>query len=293
VSCMVWENWVMVLIFLVKGSAPSGGSGSKTSSILRIFRIFRLSRVARTARLLNSIPELMILAKGILIAVRSVLSILFLLTLVIYIFAIVFTQLLSGTPVGAGKFDFVPQSMNFLLLQVLCGFDKEFIQSLLATGAVYYVLFLMFLLLTSLTIMNMLIGILCDVVRCVADVEKDAAFSRQLDDQVTDLAKTLDTTKSGTITKHEFDEVTRDPALARYLDELGVDIVGISDYAHFIFSQCEELSYQDFLMMVSQFRGAKGVTVKDMMDMRQFMALELQYVKGHLDMHMDNIQERA
>jgi hypothetical protein len=252
--------------------------------------VFRLSRVARTARLLNSIPELMILAKGMLIAVRSVLSILFLLTLVIYIFAVTFTQVLAGTPVAAGKFDSVPQSMNFLLLQVLCGFDAAFIDSLLTVGFVYYALFLVFLLLASLTIMNMLIGILCDVVATVADVEKDEAFNRDLDSQVMDLARTLDKSGSGTIFRDEFDEVTRNPALAQSLDELGVDVVSISDYAHFIFSQCEELSHQDFVMMVSQFRGCKGATVKDMMDMRKYVALELHYVKENLDDHMNNLR---
>lgn len=286
VACMVWETWCLVLLYCIFGDSP-GGQGSKASSIFRIFRIFRLSRVARTARLLNSIPELMILAKGMMIAVRSVLSILFLLTLVIYIFAIMFTQLLDGTEVGEGKFGNVPQAMNFLLLQVLCGFDATVVNDMRSAGLVYYFLFLIFLLLASLTIMNMLIGILCDVVSTVASVEKDEAFVRELDSQVMDLAYKLDKRCNGTITESEFVEVTRNPVLTQCLDDLGVDVVGITDYATFIFSQVEELSYQDFQLMVSQFRGAKGVTVKDMMDMRKYVALELSYVKEHIGEFLD------
>lgn len=279
----------MVSMYLLMGSSPQGANRAKSATILRIFRIFRLSRVARTARLLNSCPELMILARGMMVAVRSVVSILLLLLLVIYIFAIIFTQLLSAAEIGAGRFDSVLVSMNFLLLQVLCGFDVDFINAMLAAGFWYYATFLLFLLIASLTIMNMLIGILCDVVATVANVEKDEAFSRELDSQVTELAEMLDKSGSGTITHEEFDEVLSNPYLAQSLDDLGVDVVSISDYAAFIFSQCEELTYQDFLHMVSQFRGAKDATVKDMMDMRKCIAMELSYVKDSLDEHMNRV----
>merc|ERR1719424_1135108 len=102
---------------------------------------------------------------------RSVFAILCLLTLCIYIFAVVFAQLLGGTAVGSGKFDSVPGAMNTLMVQVLCGFDADFMNEMLSAGIVYYILFVAYCLLGSLTIMNMLIGILCEVVGAVADAE--------------------------------------------------------------------------------------------------------------------------
>merc|ERR1712217_444519 len=89
------------------------------------------------------------------------------------------------------------------------------------------------------------------------------------------------------ITEEQFAQVTQNPVLTQRLDDLGVDVVSITDYAGFIFSQCPDgLSYEDFQMMVSRFRGCKGATVKDMMDMRKYVALELSYVKDHLEDHL-------
>ena len=42
--------------------------------------------------------------------------------LVLYVFAILFVELLSGSHVGESKFENVPQAMNYLLIQLLCGF---------------------------------------------------------------------------------------------------------------------------------------------------------------------------
>merc|ERR1711912_210524 len=105
VGLMVWETWIQVLLYKLQGSpADSKGPGGpgRSSSVLRIFRIARLTRVARTVKLLHSMPELLILVKGMTVAMRSVIAILCLLLLTIYIFACVFVQLLAGSPAGAG-----------------------------------------------------------------------------------------------------------------------------------------------------------------------------------------------
>merc|ERR1719305_1825725 len=140
----------------------------------------------------------MLLVKGIVAAVRSVLAVLCLLFLVIYVFAVIFTELLSDSPVGSGRFDTVPVSLNTLMLQVLCGPDAHFINELLAVDTVYYVL-IFFLLVALLTIMNMLIGILCGVVADVTEAEKDAAFLELVEHEIDHLAAVLDLDGNGTI----------------------------------------------------------------------------------------------
>merc|ERR1712066_88379 len=98
---------------------------------LRVVRILRLSRIGRMERLLRSTPELYILVKGMVSAMRSVCSTMGLLFIMIYIYGILFTQLLADFKFKkAGIFETVPQSMNFLLLQVVCGFDPDFMTSL-------------------------------------------------------------------------------------------------------------------------------------------------------------------
>jgi hypothetical protein len=98
VVLMIWETWGQVWLYISLG--VNWGGNARSSTIFRIFRIFRITRVARTAKLLHRVPELMILVKGMTIAMRSVFAILCLLSLTIYIFAIIFAQLLAGTAVG-------------------------------------------------------------------------------------------------------------------------------------------------------------------------------------------------
>merc|ERR1711974_407662 len=91
------------------------------------------------------------------------------------------TQLLSGTSFEDDVFESVGTSMNFLLVQVLCGFDSDSFAKMMSAGLPYYLLFVLYQIMSSLTLMNMLIGVLCDVVSTVADVEKEESFTREVE----------------------------------------------------------------------------------------------------------------
>merc|ERR1719198_1102302 len=103
---MVGETWIMSVIMLAAGGGGSSGMGN--ASILRLFRLLRLSRMARMVRLLRAMPELMVLIKGMVVAMRSVFFTLCLLAGIIYVFGIMFVQLLKGTTHGDNYFPTVP-----------------------------------------------------------------------------------------------------------------------------------------------------------------------------------------
>merc|ERR1719162_1275323 len=118
-------------------------------------------------------------------AMRSVVATLPLLILIIYIFAITFTQLLKDSKVeGLECFASVPSSMDCLLMHGVFPEAREFIGSMLEAGPVFFVLVILYLLLASCTVMNMLIGVLCEVVSVVAKVEQEEAQIKDLEDQV-------------------------------------------------------------------------------------------------------------
>jgi len=279
---MVWETWILVIWFLLAGSRSSTG---KTASILRIFRLFRLTRVARTARLVGNVPELMILAKGMLLAVRSVAAVLVLLGLVIYVFSIIFVQLIGESPEAVGSFESVPQSMNTLLKQVVCGFDVILVNRLLDADLTCYFVFLFYFLIASLTIMNMLIGILCDVVSNVATDEKEESFVLKVESLVGHLMQDLDTDGSHTLSKEEFDGIIMNQDMMHVLLDFGVDVVGIVDFANFLFQEVDELSFAEFLQLVVQFRETKAATMKDVMDLRKYLARELTCLENRLQLN--------
>lgn len=240
-------------------------------------------RVARATRLIHNAPELLILARGIFQGMRSVLAVLCLCALVIYVFAIMFTELLAGRDIiPSGVFDNVPESMNTLLRTVLCGPDADFMVTLLDAHWSYYCLFVLFVLITAVTIMNMLIGILCDVVSKVADDSKEDAFEKEVEYHVKKLASALDRDGSGTISSEEFDTVIRDPDLASGFDSIGVDIIGLADFARFIFEQSDEITYDEYTQLVYQFRSSKYATVKDLMALRRYLSMELMSLEARL-----------
>lgn len=263
--------WDRAVDSVVAGSAVI----TTHTQILRSLRMFRLVRVARATRLLHSMPELGVLAQGMIQGVRSVLAVLCLLMLVIYVFAVTFTMTLSGTDGVSGVFDTVPQSMNFLLLQVLCGPDQAFISSLLAVHWAFYLLYLLFLLLAVLTLMNMLIGILCTVVANAAEMSKETTFLKEVETHTSRLAKALDSDGSGTISKDEFEILIKDPVMTTSFSDLGVDIVAVANFARFIYEQTDAISYANFALLVAKFRGTKSATVKDMMDVIHYLTVEL------------------
>jgi voltage-gated sodium channel len=280
VSLMVWDTWIKTLLYSLLGD--DSFTYGRAATIFRIFRIARLTRVARTGKLLRGAPELMILAKAMVLALRSVVAILVMLILVIYVFAILFTQLLADCAVATGKFENVPQSMNFLMIQLLCGFDSEFMVSLVGAGLMYYFTFLLFLLLANLTIMNMLIGILCDVVAEVAASEKEDNFTKEIEAHLEAFAAKIDSDGDKRVSRIEFINMMQDYSLVEALNEAGVDVVSFVEYASFVFDDGANLCCEDFLNLIAQFRGNRVATVKELVNTRKYVTSLFESMQVHI-----------
>merc|ERR1712107_295114 len=92
---MLTETWIMTAIFFFVLAGDGKGNILSSSSLLKLVRLVRLTRMARMARLLRAVPELIILIKGIASAARSVFFTLCLLISIVYVFAILFKQVVG------------------------------------------------------------------------------------------------------------------------------------------------------------------------------------------------------
>jgi hypothetical protein len=246
-------------------------------SVFRIFRIARLARVLRMSRIFRSVPELFILAKGMIMALRSVAITLVLLLVMTYTFAIFLTEALSTSAVSQGNFVNVPASMNYLMLQVVCGFDSDFITSLYHDGNwTSYFAMLLFLLFGSLTAMNMLVGVMVEVVATAADNEHENRALEQLRSQLTDLVALTDQDGNNTVDQHEFLQMVSNPEAMQLLDDVDVNVLQLLDYADLAFRDRDEMSLDEFVNTVVQFRGQSSVSVRDLMDLRLFVSQEME-----------------
>eukprot|EP00439_Symbiodinium_sp_Y106_P037291 s2732_g4.t1 len=89
VILMWFETWLLSLVQIFFGDISN-------SSSFRLIRLLRLTRMARMARLLRSVPELLIIVRAIAIALRSVFFLMVLPFGLVYVFALLFSQLFDG-----------------------------------------------------------------------------------------------------------------------------------------------------------------------------------------------------
>jgi hypothetical protein len=255
-----------------------GGSGNSllgNASILKLFRLLRLTRMARMARLLRAMPELMVLIKGMLEAMRSVFFTLCLLAGILYIFGITFVLLMKDTDVGDLHFKNVGEAMNSLLLKGVLPDFEDFVVDCASAGWVYRCLILVYILIATLTIMNMLVGVLCEVVTVVSSVEKESMLLNYVKDTLQHMLATSGIGSEQGIQKEEFLMMLELPGAAMAIQEVGVDAVGLADFTDFIFADGKEaLTFPEFMEVILQFRSTNTATVKDVVDLRRYLSNE-------------------
>eukprot|EP00928_Gymnodinium_smaydae_P079631 TRINITY_DN63509_c0_g1_i1.p1 TRINITY_DN63509_c0_g1~~TRINITY_DN63509_c0_g1_i1.p1 ORF type:complete len:510 (+),score=91.75 TRINITY_DN63509_c0_g1_i1:72-1601(+) len=267
VLMMVLETWILIIVMLAMGSG--GDSPLSSASFLRLLRLLRLSRLIR---MLKSLPELMILIKGMVTAMKSVVYVMGLLVIVTYVFAIAFTQLAVGTPtVGADYFANVAHSMYTLWIYATLLDDlSAFTDSLLEEMWPLLVLSFIFIALAALTVMNMLIGVLCEVVSAVAEKEREEILTYTVSEKMHDILGSLDRNCNSKISYKEFSKIMEMPDALRAFEEVGVNPLGIVDFAELFFfedGQPIELTFDKFMEMVLDLRESNTATVKDVLNL--------------------------
>eukprot|EP00929_Paragymnodinium_shiwhaense_P101058 TRINITY_DN63819_c0_g1_i1.p1 TRINITY_DN63819_c0_g1~~TRINITY_DN63819_c0_g1_i1.p1 ORF type:complete len:834 (+),score=153.24 TRINITY_DN63819_c0_g1_i1:117-2618(+) len=302
VSMMIFETWVFAF-FLAVSSSSMMDSIASNSGILRILRLLRMSRMMRLIRLLRALPELMIFLRGMLVATRAVILTMCLLSIVMYAFAIALRHLTRGLPAGDLYFNSIPECMYTLMVHgTLLDAIHIVLNAIRQDSPVAFVLMTGYVMLATLTVLNMLIGVLCQMVSIVTMTEHermDIVFVKTELQKVLkkhlknpDFKAMFEASQGGTdfsevkISDQAFATIMEDSQVLRVLDTVGVDIDAVVDFADIIFErdlyQEEDvsLSFQSFVEVLLQFRGANPATVKDLVLLRQCMSLQLRNMEG-------------
>ena len=208
---------------------------------------------------------------------RSVLATFGLLMALVYIFAVMLTQLLKDSESDLqSSFSGVVVSMNTLLMQGIFSDQAQFFGQMLDEGFLYYSIFMAFMLTGAFTVMNMLIGVLCDVMSNVADDQKDETIVSQLKNQIEQLIAEVDLDGDMMVSKTEFNHMLRSKDALQSLNEVEVDIMALVNYADFIFREGNEMTISEFTDAVLQFRSSTTPSMKDLIELRHFIAKELE-----------------
>lgn len=273
---ILMETWVLPIVVAI---FANGGNYQQDTSLLKGLRLARLLRMARVLRLLRALPELMVVIKGLVVAARAVSCTLLLMLLIIYVFAITFRQLTNGTDLGKKSFTSVPVTMRYLLVQGTMPDLYDPVHSIWDEGVFYAITFIFFIFVTSITVMNMLVGIMVGVIDTVAAVEKEQAMVSFVKEHLMTLLMELqaeDTDKDGLVSKSEFQKLIQTPEAIRSFTAMGVDVINLVDLCDFLFSEEDAgIPFGDFMELILQLRGSNQATVKDVVDLRRFMTMEM------------------
>jgi len=279
---MVFETWVLQILLAV----DSGGDGLATMPLenLRIIRLIRLTRLFRLSRFMHIMPELLFMVKGIVKAARGVSITLAMLLGVLYVAGITIRQISAGTEMGERYFPTVHWAMLTLLLNGALLDNVAFVTfAILRESIVCALIFMFVILLAALTMMNMLVGVLCEVMSGVASAEKEkmaSGFVRNKLNWV--LYKSgLDENNDGHMSVEEFRLLLMHEEALQALLEVDVDPSDLIDFADYIFQSDEEgkafdkeISLDSFVELVMKLRGNNFATVKDMVELRRLIQEE-------------------
>eukprot|EP00747_Dinoflagellata_sp_TGD_P017026 gnl/TRDRNA2_/TRDRNA2_125540_c0_seq1.p1 gnl/TRDRNA2_/TRDRNA2_125540_c0~~gnl/TRDRNA2_/TRDRNA2_125540_c0_seq1.p1 ORF type:complete len:295 (-),score=76.41 gnl/TRDRNA2_/TRDRNA2_125540_c0_seq1:61-903(-) len=202
---------------------------------------------------------------------KSVVYVLVLLIGFTYVFAIALTQLSEETEFGVEYFDTVPLSMYSLLIYA-CLLDdlSDFCNAIKAESYICFVLVIAFISLASLTVMNMLVGVLCEVIQSVAQTEKEERLTTLVYDQMGSVVKKLDKDFNGKLSYKEFCAILEYPDALLALQQAGVDPIAMVDFGETMFcpdGYPVEISFEKFMSTVLDLRGSNMSTVKDLMSL--------------------------
>jgi len=267
----VCETWVFMLVFLLEPDILVN-----TSSPLRLVRIARVIRMTRLSKVLMAMPELTILFKGMAAAFRALVSTLGLIGVIIFFFAILFRQLTRFTPLEEAFFPTMTETMGVLLLTSTAPDLVSLFSDLSDQAIMYSVLYYSFILLVSYIMLNLLVGVLVNVVAIVHAAETDQQTINTFGADMWSMVQNMDNDSNDMISKSEFVSMLMKPDVVQTLKKIDVDCIDLLDFTDQIFAEdVKEVSFDDLMKFIMSFRKTNTATVKDVVDVRRLVLMEI------------------
>jgi voltage-gated sodium channel len=224
--CVAWNNFDFVIVVFcavdrvstclpkTDDESEAGGGAGNAVSILRLVRIVRIFRVLRVLRLFRFLRELLLLAKGIIGALRALFWSMLFLALVVYVFAIYFTTFVgkaSDDPQVRVWFSTLPRSLfTLFVVLTLDEWPTLALDTMDATTSTVGIIFIMFVFVTNLTLLNLVTGVILENVMSISkseksdETEEEQAKKIKTMKTIFSIFRAIDTDGSETITIDEF-----------------------------------------------------------------------------------------
>jgi len=254
--------------------------------------------------------------KGMMTAAASVAYTLGLLLLMSYVFSIALVNLrtlegdlcdwyvedqgecedlLKGNQCTCSGYFFrtVPEGIhNLVVFATFCDNLAEFIKGIKGDSPLSFAIIWLYIGLAALTVMNMLIGVLCEVISAVAAEEKESMMVDKVHEKFSVIVSQLDRNNDGTLIWDEFQKILEIPEAMDALSKVNVDPEAMVDMAEdYFFEDGEQvaLTFEEFMNMVLDLRGGQKATVKDVLALRKRFSSKFLSAKSR----MDGVEKKA
>jgi len=199
-----------------------------------------------------------------------------------YVFSVAFVQFSRGNTVleSPNFFGSMGTAIWTLLLKCILTDQQFIIEAVAEESWIMAALILVFILFGSLTVMNMLLGVLVEAVKTVSTIEREQLevdFAKKVLWEMIDKGH-ADEDGDNRISEQEYRKVLHTPEAMTALTSLGVDVEAALDYGKLLFEDGEPLTFGDFMRGILTLRGSNQTTVKDIVDLRKFTADEFSHI---------------
>jgi len=301
---IVATSVVEVVTASILSASENDASSTSQFRILRIMRITRLIRVLRATRVIRVIRALRTLVHQIMSTLKSLVWAVILLVLVMFLFAIIFTNGVTGHRMQAEEtqsvdvLDFenelldplyrywatVPRSM-FTLLKAICGGIswEEVVHPLSDVDPTTVGLFIIYILFAELAVLNVITGVFCQNAIDSAQHDKDLvtqsilANKKKYIQQIHKIFNDIDVDNSGTITIQEFKKHLNNVNVKAYFESLELDTSDVWSLFRMMDTDAgNAIDLDEFVAGCFRLKGfAKGLDMAKLMYEHKWLANKL------------------
>lgn len=269
----------LVVVFMTKNLEMSTSDVVERSGFIGNIRLLR---VVRLARLFKVVPRLLVLMTGILEALKALMYTTILLFAQTWCFAIIFHSYAEYSPgIGNGtQFGIATTSDAFYSLLTYGVFMDGIGDILLViTGEsqMWGIAFIVFVFLANLTMLNLFIGILTEVISRVQGEFDDSKQMSALQEGVQELLECYDLSEDHVLNKTEFEMLKDYPHMKTLLIDNDIDPEDLDALTPILFEDCEDpnhdpkITWEKFMDRVFRLKGGNPALVTDVVELRNFV----------------------
>jgi hypothetical protein len=280
-----------------------GGEGDRNVGNLGVFRMLRLLRLARMVELLQAVPELYTLIRGLTLAFRAVFSTILLLCTLLFVFAILCRTQVKVNTDPAIEEQYFGSCMDSVWTLLLFGTFVDNIGILVGKiqdkDPLLLAFFLAFVFLSSFTLMNLLIGIICEVVSTKSKQLASQAEFLTVQNNLLDILDCYDKRGSATLDREEFRLLMSNPEVIHHITVFGSDVRLLNATTEAIFeretsySSVGELAFEEFFYLLARLQTDQAANLNDLMGVRDYTSQRFDKLQESLECIVGKIEQTA